>query len=268
MREKLRVLIFGIDTPTGKRFDIFLLWAIILSVTVVMLESVKPIRMKYESILYGIEWFFTIIFSLEYAARVYSAENRLKYIFSFHGIVDLVSTVPSYFGLFIVGTKPFIFLRAFRLLRVFRILNLPQYNNGSKNLVEGLKASRSRIIVFMIVVLTIVIIIGGLMYIIEDEKNGFTSIPKSIYWAIVTITTVGYGDISPQTNIGQMLASLLMLVGYAIIAVPSGIVTAAVLNQKNNNSNLEDYITCKRCKTSISDNEANYCYKCGEKLNE
>ena len=192
MREKLRRLIFGVDTPAGRTFDIILLYAILLSVTVVMLESVKHIRVKYESILYGIEWGFTILFSIEYIARVYSAKNRWQYIFSFYGIIDLISTIPSYIGLFVVGTKPFIFLRAFRLLRVFRIFNLPQYIKGSHSLIEGLKASKGKIVVFMIVVLTMVMIIGGLMYIIEGEHNGFTSIPRSIYWAIVTITTVGY----------------------------------------------------------------------------
>ena len=267
MRKKLRKLIFGVGTPAGRTFDIILLYAILLSVTVVMLESVKHIRVKYEGILYGIEWFFTILFSIEYIARVYSAKNRWKYIFSFYGIIDLVSTIPSYIGLFVVGTKPFIFLRAFRLLRVFRIFNLPQYIKGSRSLIEGLKASKGKIVVFMIVVLTMVMIIGGLMYIIEGENNGFTSIPRSIYWAIVTITTVGYGDISPKTELGQLLASFLMLIGYAIIAVPSGIVTASVINQKEGRDK-KLKTTCPKCQTIIKGKYANYCYKCGESLNE
>lgn len=267
MREKLRKIIFGVGTPKGRTFDIVLLYAILLSVTVVMLESVKHIRDQYESILYGIEWFFTILFSIEYIARVYSAKNRWQYVFSFYGIIDLISTIPSYIGLFVVGTKPFTFLRAFRLLRVFRIFNLPQYIKGSNNLIAGLKASKGKIVVFMIVVLTVVMTIGGLMYIIEGEHNGFTSIPRSIYWAIVTITTVGYGDISPKTEFGQLLASLLMLIGYAIIAVPSGIVTASVINSKKKYEE-KLRITCPRCQTNLKRKNTNYCHKCGEKLNE
>lgn len=267
MRKKLRKIIFGVDTPAGRMFDIILLYAILLSVTVVMLESVKHIRAQYEGLLYGIEWFFTILFSIEYIARVYSAKNRWKFIFSFYGIIDLISTIPSYIGLFVVGTKPFIFLRAFRLLRVFRIFNLPKYINGSKSLIAGLKASKGKIVVFMIVVLTVVMSIGGIMYFIEGAENGFTSIPRSIYWAIVTITTVGYGDISPQSELGQLLASVLMLIGYAIIAVPSGIVTASVLTVDNKREEKSEFI-CPRCQTSINQNDANYCYKCGEKLND
>ena len=266
MRKKLRKIIFGVGTPAGRMFDIILLYAILLSVTVVMLESVNHIRVQYEGLLYGVEWFFTILFSIEYIARVYSAKNRWKFIFSFYGIIDLVSTIPSYIGLFVVGTKPFIFLRAFRLLRVFRIFNLPQYIKGSKSLIAGLKASKGKIVVFLIVVLTVVMSIGGLMYFIEGEKNGFTSIPRSIYWAIVTITTVGYGDISPQTNLGQLLASVLMLIGYAIIAVPSGIVTATVLQHSNKKDKTGK--DCPRCKTHIKSKKANYCHICGEKVNE
>lgn len=267
MREKLRKIIFGVGTPVGRTFDIVLLYAILLSVGVVMLESVKHIRDQYESILYGIEWVFTILFSIEYIARIYSAKNRWKYIFSFYGIIDLISTIPSYIGLFVVGTKPFIFLRAFRLLRVFRIFNLPQYIKGSQTLIAGLKASKGKIVVFMIVVLTMVMIVGGLMYIIEGEQNGFTSIPRSIYWAIVTITTVGYGDISPKTEFGQLLASFLMLIGYAIIAVPSGIVTASVINLKEKGKG-KLKTNCPRCQTSTKQKNANYCHKCGEKLND
>jgi len=267
MRKKLRKIIFGVGTSKGRTFDIVLLYAILLSVTVVMLESVNHIRDQYGSILYGIEWGFTILFSIEYIARVYSAKNRWQYIFSFYGIIDLISTIPTYVGLFVVGTKPFIFLRAFRLLRVFRIFNLPQYIKGSNNLIAGLKASKGKIVVFMIVVLTVVMSIGGLMYIIEGEHNGFTSIPRSIYWAIVTITTVGYGDISPKTEFGQLLASLLMLIGYAIIAVPSGIVTASVINLKDKREK-NSKKSCPRCQTTSNKKDSNYCYKCGEKLNE
>lgn len=267
MRKKLRKIIFGVGTSTGRTFDIILLYAILISVTVVMLESVNSIRLKYGHILYVIEWIFTILFSIEYIARVYSAKNRWRFIFSFYGIIDLVSTIPSYIGLFVMGTKPFIFLRAFRLLRVFRIFNLPKYIKGSRSLIAGLKESKSKIVVFMIVVLTVVMSIGGIMYFIEGEQNGFTSIPRSIYWAIVTITTVGYGDISPQTAIGQLLASFLMLIGYAIIAVPSGIVTASVIKNNGKEKKKKEAI-CPRCEASIKIKKANYCHKCGEKLND
>jgi voltage-gated potassium channel len=266
MREKIYHIIFGVDTKTGREFDIILLYAILISVAVVMLDSVKAINAKYGEILNYIEWGFTILFSIEYILRVYSARNRWKYITSFYGLIDLLSTIPSYVGIFVKGTRPFMILRAFRLLRIFRILNFSKYTIGAQNLISGLKASKNRIIVFMIVVLTIVMIIGALMYIIEDENSGFTSIPRSIYWAIVTITTVGYGDISPQTAIGQFLASILMLIGYAIIAVPSGIVTASVIQQNNAQEIAE--ISCPRCDTTAKDKKANYCQKCGEKLND
>ena len=264
MRKKLREIIFGVDTKAGKEFDVVLLYAILISVVIVMLESVQPIMDKYGKILEVLEWIFTILFTIEYAARVYSAKDRWKYITSFYGIIDFVSTIPTYLGLFVVGSRTFIFLRAFRLLRIFRILNIPKYLKGSQRLISGLKASKNRIVVFMIAVLTVVLIIGALMYLIEDEQSGFTSIPRSIYWAIVTITTVGYGDISPQTNLGQLLASVLMLIGYAIIAVPSGIVTAAMIQE--NEVTCDSH--CPRCKTKVTDTGANYCYKCGEKLND
>ena len=266
MRKKLRTIIFGIDTPAGRRFDIILLWAILLSVSVVMLESVDAIYDRYHEILDMLEWFFTIIFTIEYILRVYAAENRWKYITSFYGIIDLVSTVPSYIGLFVSGTRPLLILRAFRFLRIFRILNLSKYMRSSQNIILGLKESKNKIIVFMIAVLTVVMIIGALMYIIEGEEHGFTSIPHSIYWAIVTITTVGYGDISPETPLGQFLASALMLIGYAIIAVPSGIITSSVIN-RGNKTKLSG-ILCPRCKTQVLHPDANYCYKCGEKLDE
>lgn len=271
MREKLWHIIFGVDTRMGKWFDIIILYAIIGSVLAVMLESVTSIRIKYGALLYAIEWGFTILFSIEYILRVYSARDRWKYITSFYGIIDLLSTIPSYAGLFNLGKQQFIFLRAFRLLRIFRIFKISRYIAGSDHLVGGLKASKNRIVVFMIAVFIVVIIVGSLMYIIEDKSSGFTSIPRSIYWAIVTITTVGYGDISPESELGQILASMLMLIGYAIIAVPSGIVTASVINyskEKPLSADPEVQSICSRCGEITDKPTANYCFKCGQKLHE
>jgi voltage-gated potassium channel len=273
VKEKLYQIIFEVDTRLGKLFDVVILYAILASVAVVMLESVKSINSRYESILVTIEWFFTILFSIEYILRIYAARNPWKYIFSFYGIIDLLSTIPSYIGWFVKGPQHFIFLRAFRLMRVFRILKLSRYIKGSENLIGGLRASKNKIVVFMIAVVNVVIIVGSLMYFVESESSGFSSIPRSIYWAIVTITTVGYGDISPQTNLGQFLASLLMLIGYAIIAVPSGIVTSAVINYQREHDQMEhgnhpadDPKICDRCSAINKHYPANYCHVCGERL--
>jgi len=265
MRKKLRKIIFGIDTPAGRRYDIILLYIILLSIAVVMLDSVDSIREKYGTVLTIFEWGVTAFFTFDYIARIYCAENRKKYIFSWFGIIDLLSTIPSYVGLFLRGTKPFSILRSLRLLRVFRILDLSSYMIGSQVLLKGLKESKNKIIVFLFAVLTIVMIIGSIMYVVENDNQQFISIPQSVYWAIVTITTVGYGDISPHTAVGQLIASALMLIGYAIIAVPTGIVTSSMINQKN--KTLFDQNECPKCKTLNHLKQSNYCHKCGEELN-
>lgn len=286
-KAKLRKIIFGIDTPAGRTFDIVLILVIVGSLLVVMLDSVQSIHAKYESTLNGLEWFFTIIFTIEYFARVYSAKNPWNYIFSFYGIIDLLSTIPSYLALFFDGGETIMVLRVFRLMRVFRVFKLGHYVSGTEIIINSLYANRGKIISFLSMVLTVVIFIGSLMYIIEGPKNGFTSIPKSMYWAVETVTTVGFGDISPKTSVGQFLASLLMLIGYSIIAVPTGIVTSGILSknapnaQSDNTKNLpadstnnkkelpaeneEDYTlkSCPRCHSDTKSSEDNYCWKCG-----
>jgi voltage-gated potassium channel len=269
LKMKLRSIIFGIDTPAGKRYDVILILVIIGSLLVVMLDSVQRIHQEYGPELNDFEWFFTIIFTLEYIARVYSAKNPWKYIFSFYGVIDLLSTLPSYLALFFDGGQTIMVLRVFRLMRVFRVFKLGHYITGSQVLINSLYANRGKIIAFLTMVLIIVIFIGSLMYIIEGPKNGFTSIPKSMYWAIVTVTTVGFGDISPKTGLGQFLASILMLIGYSIIAVPTGIVSSSVLykNDVDKLKVVDDAVTdlknCERCKTAANSNEDNYCWKCG-----
>lgn len=273
IKSKLRRIIFEFDTPGGKLFDIILIFAILGSLIVVMLDSVSNIHLKYEDQLQGIEWFFTFIFTIEYIARVYSSEKPWQYIFSFYGIIDLLSTLPTYLAFFIPGGETLLILRVFRLMRIFRILKLGHYVQGSQILLASLLENRGKIIAFLSTVLTVVIFIGTLMYIIEGSENGFTSIPRSIYWAIVTVTTVGFGDISPQTNVGQFLASLLMLIGYSIIAVPTGIVSSGLMRKNNSQDTHHDEAdlkekACPRCSSIPYTSVANYCWKCGEVISK
>jgi voltage-gated potassium channel len=225
LRKKLYIIIFRSDTPAGKLFDMMLLVVILLSIASVFLESISSIRTEYGNVILIAEWIFTVLFTLEYLLRIYSSHKPLKYIFSFYGLIDLITFIPTYLSLFFVGAQYLVVIRAFRLLRVFRILKLTRFMYEGNILKTALKASAYKIVVFLTSVITLVTIIGTLMYIIEGEASGFTSIPVSIYWAIVTITTVGYGDISPHSPLGQLLASILMIIGYGIIAVPTGIVS-------------------------------------------
>ena len=262
-RLRLHELIFEADTPAGKAFDVALLISIILSVTAVMLESINAINIKYSGFLQYIEWFFTIIFTVEYIARIYSTKKPLSYIMSFYGFVDFLSIIPTYLSLFFVGSHTLAVIRTIRLLRVFRIFKLAQFIGEGKHLVAALKASRPKIIVFVLGVMSLVVITGTLMYMIETEESGFTSIPKGIYWAIVTLTTVGYGDIAPQTVIGQILASFVMLMGYAIIAVPTGIVTVELSKAGKSSTNTH---VCSNCSVAEHDDDAKFCKKCGYEL--
>lgn len=262
LRKRLFIVIFGTDTPAGKAFDVGLLIAILISVLAVMLESVPSLNSKYGFVFKNMEWVFTVIFSLEYITRIYVTDARRKYIFSFYGIIDLISVLPSYLSLVLVGTQYLLIIRALRLLRVFRILKLGRFVGEGEQLGRALKASRHKITVFMGTVMMLVIILGTIMYLVEGRDNGFTSIPLSIYWAIVTLTTVGYGDIAPQTILGQTIASFVMILGYAIIAVPTGIVTVELQKDKKK----QEAKACLKCNSKGHDMEALFCKFCGEKL--
>ncbi len=255
-------VIFGTDTITGKIFDIFLLITIIFSVIVFMLESIESVNLKYGNLLHISEWIITIIFTLEYILRIFILRKPLKYVTSFFGIIDLLSVLPTYISILISGTHFLVIVRAFRLLRIFRILNLSLYEDAGKSILLALKASKSKISVFLYTIIVIVVVIGTLMFYVEGHENGFTSIPRSIYWAIVTLTTVGYGDISPQTEIGQLIASLIMILGYAIIAVPTGIVSAEMVNV---NKKDKESITCSNCGDTKHEVNAVFCKTCGFK---
>lgn len=263
-KEKLYEIIFEADTKSGKIFDITLLVIILLSILLVMLESVPSIENQYHQLLRISEWAITVIFSIEYILRIWIVKHSKTYIFSFYGIIDFLSVLPTYVALFFAGTQGLMVIRALRLLRIFRILKLNRYLKESAILIHALKQSRIKISVFLFAVITLVIIIGTIMYLIEGAEHGFTSIPRGIYWAIVTLTTVGYGDISPATPLGQLLASMVMIMGYAIIAVPTGIVTAEL--SKHNHQNLSTQV-CPECLSEGHAHDAKYCSNCGSKLN-
>lgn len=263
-RVRLHEIIFEADTPEGKGFDIALIWAILLSILFVVLESVKEIRDEYGQILYFGEWFFTIVFTIEIILRMIAVKHPLRYLFSFYGVVDLLAVIPTYLSFFIPGAQSLLVIRTFRLLRIFRILKLSVYLNESQVLYNALRSSRHKIFVFLMVVVSIMITMGAIMYVVEGEKNGFTNIPRSMYWAVVTMTTVGYGDIAPQTNFGQFLASCLMILGYGIIAVPTGIVTQEFVTQARNNKISGQ--ACPSCGFQSHDMDAIYCKRCGGKL--
>lgn len=263
-KDALHEVIYEADTPAGKLFDIVLLIAILASVASVMLESVPSIDEKYNRELNYIEWVITLLFSAEYILRIISIKQPLKYIFSFYGIVDFLSTIPKYLSLFFVGTHHLAALRALRLLRIFRILKLARFVGESNNLIRALRASRAKIGVFLFFVVILCTILGTVMYLVEGGENGFTSIPRSIYWAIVTLTTVGYGDISPHTPLGQFIASVVMILGYAIIAIPTGIVSSEMTKLNEVNLNTQ---SCPNCSYEGHDDNATFCYHCGNKLN-
>ena len=262
-REKIFQIIFKANTKSGKTFDIILLFSIILSVIAVILDSVELIRIKYGTAIIFTEWFFTILFTIEYVFRIISVKKISKYIFSFYGIIDLLAVLPSYLSLLFIGTQYFLVIRILRLLRVFRILKLDRYVGASGYLKSSLKASRHKIIVFFGVLFTIVVIMGSLMYLIEGPENGFTNIPKSIYWAIVTLTTVGYGDVTPNTVFGQALSSLIMILGYTIIAVPTGIISVEMSRAKDKS---KKSIVCKNCNNNDIDKDAKFCKICGKRI--
>ncbi|UKN01911.1 ion transporter [Paracrocinitomix mangrovi] len=262
-QKKMNEVIFGSETPAGKWFDIVLLILITLSVIAIMLESVPNYREKYGVELHMLEWVFTGIFTAEYVARLICVKKPIKYMLSFYGIIDLLSVIPTYIGIFYSGTSALRVLRCIRLIRVFRILKLSQFVDDANYLITALKSSKNKIIVFLFTVTLLVIILGTIMYLVEGAEGGFDSIPRSVYWAIVTLTTVGYGDISPTTPAGQFVASFIMILGYAIIAVPTGIVTNEFIRKgKAEISNR----ACPNCSKDGHDADADYCNHCGSKL--
>ena len=261
LRHRLHEIIFEADTPAGKFFDVALIFSIIISVIVVMLDSVAALDLQYGKLFFYLEWFFTLIFTVEYGLRLSCIGRPAKYAKSFYGIVDLLSILPSYISLLLPAGKYLLVIRILRLLRVFRVLKLVQYVGESNFLQRALWASRRKIAVFLLSVFLLMIIFGSVMYIVEGGENGFTSIPRSIYWAIVTMTTVGYGDISPQTSLGQAIASLVMILGYGIIAIPTGIVTAELTFQQHVSTQ-----ACPECSAEGHDLDATHCKFCGADL--
>ncbi|MCI1185999.1 ion transporter [Hymenobacter sp. DH14] len=268
-QQKAYSIIFESDTPAGRAFDIGLLAAIVLSVLAVMLESVRSIAAEYGHFLRAVEWFFTGLFIIEYLMRLLVVRRPLAYALSLLGIIDFLAIVPTLATLLLAGSRYLMVIRTLRLLRVFRIFKLGRFVGEGEFIVNALKASRFKILVFLAAVVSLAVVVGTLMYVVEGGQNGFTSIPKSIYWAIVTLTTVGYGDISPVTFLGQTLASVLMIMGYAIIAVPTGIVSAQMAMPAAPAAPpapAYKQVVCHVCQADGHRPEAEFCWRCGEKL--
>ncbi|MBT8184011.1 MAG: ion transporter [Eudoraea sp.] len=267
-KAKLHEIIYGTHTRAGKVFDITLLIIIVYSVIIVMLESVPRFDTRYHNFLNISEWTVTILFTIEYILRIICIKKPSKYIFSFFGVIDFLSTIPKYLSFFVVGSQYLTAFRALRLLRVFRILKLVRFVGESNNLIRALKASRTKIFVFVFFIIIISVLLGTIMYMVEGPQHGFNSIPHSVYWTIVTLTTVGYGDISPETGLGQIIATLIMIIGYGIIAVPTGIVSAEYASAKNLDGKYDEGRSCSDCGAEIVRSDAEYCRKCGHKLKD
>jgi len=267
-KQKIHDIIYEADTPAGQFFDIALIGVIILSVVLVTLETVVTIHEKYERILNIAEWLITILFTIEYCLRIYSVNNPKKYIFSFYGIIDLLATIPKYLALIFVGAgvETLMAIRALRILRIFRVLHISRYIGETNFLVRALLLSRAKIVIFLLFVLIMCILFGTLMYLVEGPESGFNNIPTSIYWCIVTITTVGYGDIAPITMFGQFVASILMMLGYGLIAVPTGIISAEMAQRRKNVD--VNTIVCSECLNTKHKDDAIFCGKCGSSLKE
>lgn len=265
-RSKIFHIIFGMETKMGRLFDVVLVYVIVISVFVVMLDSVKLIRADYHTALLILEWIFTIFFTLEYTLRILSLKHPIRYIFSFYGIVDIVSIIPTYFSFFFTGSESLLIIRTIRLLRIFRVFKLRQYLAEGEILMNAIRRSKNKVFVFIFAVLSLASIMGALMYLVEGDESGFTSIPRGVYWAVVTMTTVGYGDIAPKSVLGQILAGILMIMGYGIIAVPTGIFSSELaknggIQEKNNSQKF-----CQGCGENIHEADADYCRICGSIL--
>ncbi|MDX1725365.1 MAG: ion transporter [Pseudomonas sp.] len=263
-RQRLYIIIFHTDTPAGQRFDRYLLLAILASLVVVMLDSIDSIHSQYGAQLLGLEWGFTVLFAIEYITRLYCSPKPLRYAFSFFGLVDLLAVLPAILALLFADAQYLLMIRVIRMLRVFRVLKLAPYLSQANFLLTALRGSRQKIIVFFVGIATLVTVFGTLMYVIEGPANGFTSIPISIYWAVVTLTTVGFGDITPKTALGQAMATLVMITGYSIIAVPTGIFTAELATAMRTDGQLEH--DCSHCHKDRHDSAAAFCNRCGSPL--
>lgn len=264
-RARLHEIIYEADSKKGKIFDLIIIVAIVASIILVMLESVKSLDARFHTFFNISEWVITILFTIEYILRIVTVKKPSRYIFSFYGIIDLLSTIPKYLSLIIGGAHALVALRGLRLLRIFRILKLARFVGATENLGKALIASRYKIFVFISSVIVVCVIIGTMMYLIEGDESGFTNIPISIYWTIVTLTTVGYGDIAPQSPFGQFLASLVMILGYGIIAIPTGIVSVEMAKGPRPHVHMNTQ-SCSNCSAGIHRDDAEYCYRCGEKL--
>ena len=262
-RERMHEVIFEADTPTGKAFDVILLITIALSVAAVVLESVSAIRLAHGRLLQLAEWTFTVLFTIEYIARLISVRRPWRYVMSFYGLVDLAAIAPSYLSLFLVGAQSLMVVRALRLLRIFRVFKAARYLREILALVEAVKATATKITVFLFTVLTLVLVMGTLMYVIEGEPAGFTSIPRGVYWAIVTVTTVGYGDITPTTVLGQTVAAAAMVLGYSLIIIPTGIFSMEIVRAAQRRPTTQ---SCPACVREGHDLDADYCKYCGASL--
>jgi voltage-gated potassium channel len=263
-RLTLHEVIFEADTPSGKLFDVILIASILMSVVAVMLDSMASVRQVYGRYLTAVEWFFTILFTIEYILRLISVGRPMGYARSFFGIVDLLAILPTYLSILFPGTHFLLVIRILRVLRIFRVLKLVTYIGAARTLTQALRQSRKKITVFLYTVLTLVVIFGSIIYLIEGEENGFDSIPRSIYWAVVTLTTVGYGDISPKTPLGQTVAALIMILGYGIIAVPTGIVTTELVQASMHKPVSTQ--ACLECSAEGHDVDAVHCKYCGSRL--
>tara|TARA_R110000868_G_scaffold258137_8_gene515403 strand:- start:296 stop:1084 length:789 start_codon:yes stop_codon:yes gene_type:complete len=262
MKKTIYQIIFEADTPIGKLFDIILILMIILSIGLTMLDSVQDYNLRFGSYFTYLEYIITFFFSLEYVLRIYCSPKRSGYVLSFYGLIDLVSILPLFLSFFFPAAQGLALIRGLRVLRIFRVLKLTMYTKASSHLYGSLKNSWPKISVFLLTIMTAVFIIGGLMYLIEGRANGFTSIPKSIYWAVVTMTTVGYGDMVPKTDLGQFVSIVLMILGYGVIAVPTGIVSSEMLNYGKS----DDLKTCGTCSSSGHRDDSSFCFKCGSKI--
>lgn len=263
LKDRIRLIIFEAHTPAGKAFDVGLIYCILLSVLAVLLDSVASLHEAYGHYFLAIEWFFTVLFTLEYAVRLWCIQDTVRYARSFYGVVDLLGIIPTYLSLLVADTQYLLVIRILRVLRVFRVLRMVRYVGEAELLTQALIASRRKITVFISSVLALVVIFGSFMYLIEGEEHGFTSIPRSIYWAVITLTTVGYGDLTPHTPLGQAVATLVMIMGYGIIAVPTGIVTLEISEAHKRAANTR---TCPVCAVEGHVREATYCWRCGAHL--